>query len=103
MSEEVEKVYPQMPLWQNMLSPELLLIYVAQSMGEFTVDKDNKQITMSVPYNYDSEWAQNWLNMIEDFEAQYITNCENQKGAPNDLSLFKEFRILIQELQQRSL
>ena len=72
-------------------------------MGEFTIDKDNKQITMSTTYTYESEWAENWLRIIESTEQDYITDCDNQEGAPNDLQLFKEFKVLIQELQQRSI
>ena len=99
MSEE--KIYPPMPQWQELLSPELLLIYVAQHMAECTLDTTNRTVTMNTTYSYEEGWAQNWLNIIENYEQQYIDNCSDGEGAVNDLKLFKEFKILIQELQQK--
>ena len=99
MSEET--TYPQMPKWENLLSPELLLIYVAQHMGECTLDTTNRTVTMNATYTYEEGWAQSWLNIVEQFESDYLANCTNGEGAENDLQLFKEFKTLIQELQQK--
>jgi hypothetical protein len=101
MSESTDIEQGTMPQWQNLLSPELLLIYIAQHLGELTLDTENKTITMNTTYTYESGWSEGWLNIINDQEQLYLETCVDQKGSPNDLQLFKEFRLLIEELQQK--
>ena len=103
MNESTEIEQGHMPNWSNLLSPELLLIHVAQQMGEFTIDTENRTITMNTTYTYSSDWSDAWLNILDEQEQLYLQTCVDEKGSPNDLQLFKEFRLLIQELQQRGI
>lgn len=37
MSEQIQ--YPQMPDWRNLVSPDLLLLYIASTLGELHLTK----------------------------------------------------------------
>ena len=101
MSESTDIEQGQMPQWDNLLSPELLLIYVAQHLGELTLDTENRTVTMNTTYTYEPGWSDAWLNIINNQEQKYLETCVDQKGSPNDLQLFEEFKVLIKELQQK--
>ena len=62
MSEQI--TYPQMPDWRNLVSPELLLVYVASTLGELSIDKDARTITMNSTYTYDISFLNNWQSII---------------------------------------
>lgn len=98
MSEQI--TYPQMPDWRNLVSPELLLVYVASTLGELSIDKDARTITMNSTYTYDISFLNNWQSIIDDYRVQYLADCENNEGAPNDLQLFKNFDNMISVLRQ---
>lgn len=98
MSEQI--TYPQMPDWRNLVSPELLLVYVASTLGELSIDKDARTITMNSVYTYDISFLDNWQNIINDYREQYLDDCENNEGEPNDLQLFKNFDNMISVLRQ---
>ena len=98
MSEQI--TYPQMPDWRNLVSPELLLVYIASTLGELSIDTDARTITMNSVYTYDISFLDNWQNIINHYREQYLDDCENNEGALNDLQLFKNFDNMISVLRQ---
>ena len=102
MNEE-EIVYPQMPDWRNLLSPELLLVYVASTLGELSINKETRTITMNTPYQYEPDFLDTWQSIIDNYRQQYLQDCPDNEGAANDLQLFKEFDNLISVLRQELL
>tara|TARA_R100000908_G_C3755566_1_gene150041 strand:- start:5498 stop:5803 length:306 start_codon:yes stop_codon:yes gene_type:complete len=98
MSEQIQ--YPQMPDWRNLVSPDLLLLYIASTLGELTLDKDNHTVTMNSTYTYDVDFFDQWEALINDYRTQYLEACENNEGAANDLQLFSNFDNMISVLRQ---
>ena len=54
MSEQIQ--YPQMPDWRDLVSSDLLLLYIASTLGELTLDKNTRTITMNSTYTYDMDF-----------------------------------------------
>ncbi len=98
MSEQIQ--YPQMPDWRDLVSSDLLLLYIASTLGELTLDKNTRTITMNSTYTYDMDFLDQWQSLINDYRTQYLEACENNEGAANDLQLFSNFDNMISVLRQ---
>ena len=68
---------------------EVMFLYAASNMGEFTVDKTNRTITMNSSYTIDSDTLDSWqttlANAKNEYESEYSVDNEL---ASNDYVLF---------------
>jgi hypothetical protein len=86
---------PIMPSLTSLLPLDILLIYLGCSLSNFTIDKDNKTITMSEPYTYDSDVISNWKNQIQQYEETYLTTLTTENP---DYEIVENDRVIFVEI-----
>ena len=94
---------PSMQRLTSLLPLDPLLIYLGCSLSNFTIDKDNRTITMLEPYTYDSDMISNWKSQIQQYEETYLTNLKledpNYEMVENDRVIFVEIYKWIDMIQ----
>ena len=80
---------PRMKGLDELIPLEVMFLYAAANMGEFTVDKTNRTITMNSSYTIDSDTLDSWqttlANAKNEYESEYSLDNEL---ASNDYTLF---------------
>ena len=98
MSEIIE--YPAMLPLSTLLNSAALGIYCAGELGQFTIDKDNKTITLNSTYTYDDAEIQKWQDTLSQAIANY--NADLPAGveiANNDDQLFMNVQEMIDKIK----
>tara|TARA_R110002110_G_scaffold120457_1_gene295664 strand:+ start:276 stop:605 length:330 start_codon:yes stop_codon:yes gene_type:complete len=86
---------PSMQRLTSLLPLDPLLIYLGCSLSNFTIDKDNRTITMSETYTYDANIISTWKTQIQQYEETYLTALKNQNP---DYEMVENDRVIFVEI-----
>lgn len=80
---------PRIKELNELIPLEAMFLYCVSNMGQFTIDKTNRTITMNESYSIDSNTLNLWEDMLNEakreYEAEYSLDNEL---ASNDYVLF---------------
>ena len=85
---------PSMQRLTTLLPLDPLLIYLGCSLSNFTIDKDNRTITMNEPYTYNANLISVWKTQIQECEETYLATLRTENPdyemVENDRLIFVE-------------
>ena len=94
---------PSMQRLTSLLPLDPLLIYLGCSLSNFTIDKDNRTITMSETYTYDADMIAIWKTQIQQYEETYLATLQHENPdyemVENDRLIFVEIYKWIDMIQ----
>ena len=80
---------PTMKELDELIPLEVMFLYAASNMGEFTVDKTNRTITMNSSYTIDSDTLDSWQTTLSNAKSEYESEYSlDNELASNDYKLF---------------
>ena len=86
---------PAMEKLTTLLPLDPLLIYLGTSLSNFTVDKDNRTITMSQAYTYNADTISSWRTQIEQYETAYKSALASKSA---DYEMLENDRVLFVQI-----
>jgi hypothetical protein len=92
--------YPAMLPLTTLLPSTALFLYCAGELGQFSIDKENKTITLNTPFLYNEIEIQEWQNILSQAIIDYKANLNSgEEMGNNDDLLFMNVQEMIDKIK----